>query len=495
MISPEDEVNLVSKYRELGSYRAAAQACGVDPKTVKRAVERAEAGQTGQPRTPVVRAHNYDTVTDLVAAKMKSSQGRITAKRLLPIARAGGYGGSARNFRRAVAAARAAYRRDHGRLFRPWRPSPGEFLAIDYGTWEGWQLFCAVLVWSRIRFVRISRDQTRATTLRLLGECFETIGGVPQVVLADRIACLRGPIVAGRVVAHPDYVRFAGHYRFRPDWCEAADPQSKGVVENLVGYAKSDLVIPSCHGWVTLADANRAATTWCEEVNAQPHSEIAAVPAVRLAEEVKVLGGLPSLRPALLKGVQRKVDRLATIRIGSARYSVPARLIGTKVWVAATNDRVTIRTDDVVVADHPLVAPGEVAICDDHYGGPRSTPARAVRPRNPTEKAFLELGDPAEAFLRAAAAAGQTRLPGHLAEIVDLTAAHGPDIVIAAIQRALTFRRFTAEDIRSIIAAGPDAPLPMAEGTPLTGDLPDRTAPNLDAFSLDRLAGCEETPS
>lgn len=488
MISLEDEVNLVSKYRELGSYRATAKMCGVDPKTVKRAVARAEAGETGQARQQVDRDHNYDDVADLIAAKVKSTSGRITAKRLLPIARAEGYDGSSRNFRRVVADVKTAYRRDHGRLFRPWRPSPGEFLAIDYGTWQGWQIFCAVLVWSRVRFVRISRDQTRATTLRLLAECFDAIGGVPQVVLADRIACLRGPIVAGRVVAHSDYVRFAGHFRFRPDWCEAADPQSKGVVENLVGYAKSDLVIPSVEGWVTLADANTAATVWCEEVNAVEHSEIAAVPDVRLAEEVKVLGGLPSLRPALLKGVARKVDRLATIRIGSARYSVPAVLISTTVWVAATNETVTIRTeDDSVVAVHPLVAPGEVAICDDHYGGPRSAPARAVRPANPTEKAFLNLGEPAEAFLRAAAAAGQARLPAHLAGIVDLAAAHGTDIVVTALSRALTFRRFTADDIRSIIAAGPDAALPTAEGVPLAGDLPDRAPADLDAFSLDRL--------
>jgi transposase len=390
MISAEDEVNIVDSYYELGSYRAAAKACGVDHHTVARAVARHRAGETGTPRRPVAREHNYDAVADLVAAKVKATDGRISAKRLLPLARAEGYAGSARNFRRAVAEAKTQWRRD-GRLFRPWRPAPGEFLAIDYGTWRGWQVFCAVLVWSRVRFVRISRDQTRPTTLGLLGECFETLGGVPAVVLADRIACLRGPIVAGRVVAHPDYVRFAGHWGFRPDWCEAADPQSKGVVENLVGYAKHDLVIPAADGWVTLADANTAAAAWCGQVNAAVHSEIAAVPAVRLAEEVKVLRPLPSLRPALVKGVSRKVDRLATIRIGSARYSVPAGLIGTRVWVAATGETVTIRTDDdTVVAQHPLVAPGEVAICDDHYGGARTAPRRAVRPRTATEKAFLD---------------------------------------------------------------------------------------------------------
>lgn len=80
---------------------------------------------------------------------------------------------------------------------------------MDLAVVTRWQIFRAVLVWSRIRFVSISRDQTRATTLAMLAECFDAIGGGPQVVLADRIACLRGPIVAGRV-AHPNNVRFAG---------------------------------------------------------------------------------------------------------------------------------------------------------------------------------------------------------------------------------------------------------------------------------------------
>jgi transposase len=52
------------------------------------------------------------------------------------------------------------------------------------------------------------------------------------------MGCLKGGVVAERGGAGPDYVRFAAHYRFRPDFCQAADPESKGIVENLVGYAK-----------------------------------------------------------------------------------------------------------------------------------------------------------------------------------------------------------------------------------------------------------------
>lgn len=479
-------MNIVDRYRELGSYRAAARACGVDHKTVKQVVARAEGGHPVEPGRQPLRGHNYDRVADLVVRRVTETRGRITAKRLLPAVRAAGYAGSDRNLRRLVAAAKSDYRRQ-GRLFRPWRPGPGEFLAVDYGSWDGWQVFCAVLVWSRVRFVRIARDQTQPTTLTLLGECLESLGGVPAVVLTDRIACLRGPIVADRVVAHPNYVRFATHHGFRPDWCESADPQSKGVVENLVGYATTDLVVPACDAWASLAQANAAAAAWCDQVNRRVHSEIAAVPAVRLTSELPALRPLPSLRAAIQRGEARKVDRLATVRFASARYSVPARLIGTQVRVSVAAELVLIDHDDQRVAEHPLIAPGEVSIVDEHYGGPRTPPRRAVRPRTATERAFLALGAPAEAFLRAAAAAGQTRLPAHLAEIAALADAHGAAAVTAALQRALTFRRFTADDVRSILDAGQAAPNPATPGDPLTLDLPAVTARTLDVYAPARL--------
>ena len=49
------------------------------------------------------------------------------------------------------------------------------------------------------------------------------------------MGCLKGGTVAGLVIPTPAYVRFATHYGFRPDFCEGADPESKGLVENLVG--------------------------------------------------------------------------------------------------------------------------------------------------------------------------------------------------------------------------------------------------------------------
>jgi transposase len=74
-------------------------------------------------------------------------------------------------------------------------------------------------------------------------------------------------------------VRFVTHYGFRPDLCEGADPESKGLVENLVGYVKSDLMIPEALSVADLASANTKGAAWCAEVNAVVHSETAAIPA------------------------------------------------------------------------------------------------------------------------------------------------------------------------------------------------------------------------
>lgn len=73
------------------------------------------------------------------------------------------------------------------------------------------------------------------------------------------MGCLKNGIVANVMVPHPDYVRFAVHYGFRPDFCEARDPESKGVVENLVGYAQDDLVIPESKFGGSIAEGNRLA--------------------------------------------------------------------------------------------------------------------------------------------------------------------------------------------------------------------------------------------
>src|SRR5204862_20284 len=91
------------------------------------------------------------------------------------------------------------------------------------------------------------------------------------------------------------------------DFCRGADPESKGIVEHLVGYAERDLMVPAEPSLANLAAANAGAAQWCIEVNAVMHSEICAVPAQRLEAERELLGQLPSLRLEI--AVERVRDR------------------------------------------------------------------------------------------------------------------------------------------------------------------------------------------
>ena len=128
------------------------------------------------------------------------------------------------------------------------------------------------------------------------------------------------------VVPTPDYVRFATHYRFRPDFCEAADPESKGMVKHLIGYAKRDLIVLQAP-FDDLAAANDAGAAWCAEVNTVEHSEICAVPVDRLAVEQPLFRPLPSLplelgaRPVEPEG--RPVV-VCPVRVGPLLGAVPA---------------------------------------------------------------------------------------------------------------------------------------------------------------------------
>jgi transposase len=485
-------MDIISAYQEAGSYRGAAEICGTTHKTVKRVIERAEAGGARPARKD--RERNYALVQELVAARVTESKGRIQAKQILPVARAAGYGGSGRNFRRLVAAAKQEYRRDHHRGRRPGVWHPGEYLVFDWtDLGEGLHIFCAVLAWSRWRFVRFAADEQAHTTMGFIAEAFAAAGGVPAKTLTDRMGCLKGGVAANLVIPTEAFVRFAAHYRFAPDWCQAADPQSKGIVEHLCGYVQRDLGVPllteaRLAGRVlTVGDANAAAVAWCAGVNAAVHSEICAVPDERLTQEAVLFTPLPSLR--LHVGPEpenRKVDRLSCVRFASARYSVPARLIGERVTLQPGEGRMLI-TDPAtgeVVAEHPLVAPGEVSVLDEHYGGPRPVPARSPRPRTVAEQLFCGIGPAANEFLIGAAAAGNTRLHTDIDVLLDLYAAHGEEAFLTAVHRAVVFKRWRAADVRSILAAGAGSPTPRDRGEALILDLPSLTPRSLNDYAM-----------
>ena len=80
MKNARERMDVLAAYREVGSYRGAAELCGTTHKTVKRIVERHNSGGAAPERKD--RGHNYDDVRALVTERVGRSNGKISAKRL-----------------------------------------------------------------------------------------------------------------------------------------------------------------------------------------------------------------------------------------------------------------------------------------------------------------------------------------------------------------------------------------------------------------------------
>ena len=62
MLSARKKLDVITAYREVGTYRGAAEMCGVTHKTVKRIIEAEEVAAVR-----VARRRNYESVRALVA--------------------------------------------------------------------------------------------------------------------------------------------------------------------------------------------------------------------------------------------------------------------------------------------------------------------------------------------------------------------------------------------------------------------------------------------
>jgi transposase len=461
---PEAVMEILEAYDLTGSFRAAAGLVGCDHKTVAYWVrQRDEAGgmpvvERSRPAMEAVFAAKIDELVDRSHGQIRAD---VAHGKLVAI----GYRGSERTTRRWVADAKRRWRRKYGRRTRPWIPEPGLWMQWDYGDGPTVEdratvLFCAWLAWSRFRVVVPLRDKTLPSVVLGLDRALRMFGGVPTYALTDNEKTVSVDHVCGIAVRNPQIVGVARHYGLTIATCVPADPQSKGGSEATVRVAKADLV-PTDHnlrpGYRSFAEVEAACEAFMADVNTRPHRSTLQPPLFRLAEEHDRLHRLPRLPHTMCFGETRKVNWQSLISVGGAQYSVPHELIDQRVWARIDGEQlVVIHVDGPggprEVARHRLTTPGRPSITDEHYP-PRPAGALERRPRarSEQERAFLKLGDGAEAWLIKAGAAGAQRVRRKMAEAVDLAKLHGTDEVAHALKRCADANRFDDGDLAQVL--------------------------------------------
>ena len=234
-----------------------------------------------------------------------------------------------------------------------------------------------------------------------------------------------------------------------------------------------------CPAYPSFAALAAACVSLCATVNGRVHRETGRRPDDLLAIERRHLHGLPAEPYTAALGETRTVGDDQTIRLGSVRYSVPRRFVGTEVWARVAGDEIVIiaRTETGLaeIARHRRSTPGNPRLDDAHY--PDHPAGRAVRPlaarsADPAERRFLALGPGAETWLIEAASRGVGRIRRKMLRAVELGAIADPGSVDAALAAAAAAGRFADGDLASILDH-------------LAGRGPDRAATAADeAFSI-----------
>lgn len=215
------------------------------------------------------------------------------------------------------------------------------------------QLFCMRLCYSKVAFVCAFPHQRQEAFLEGHRLAFEFFGGVPRRIWYDNLKPAVQKILTGRRREEQQaFIAFRSHYLFDSRFCTPGEGHEKGLIENFVGYARRNFLVPVPQ-----------APTW-DALNAELVARCRADAARRLRGESKTIQELWNAeRGALLplpahaypccRTVPSRVNRFSLVTFETNRYSVPCEYAGRQVLLKAFVDRVQVVCNDQVIATHP----------------------------------------------------------------------------------------------------------------------------------------------
>jgi transposase len=276
-----------------------------------------------------------------------------------------------------VDAAGRASKQTQAQVFIPLEHRPGEAQA-DFGRAEvvvaGWSLKAALFVLTMpfsdalfcCAFPRECTEAFHEGHIR----GFDFLGGVPRRISYDNTRIAVDKLVGGRgEVLTQHFSRFMSHYLFKPHFCLVRRPNEKGHVENLVGFARRNFLVPvpRVADWEELNASllDRCRRDLDRTVRGQDGSQ-----AELLRREQPALLPLPAAPFAAVRLVATRVKSLSLVRFDTNDYSVPTAFASRRVTVLAGTATVRIVCEDQVVAVHPRCW-GKHQSCFDpvHYLG------------------------------------------------------------------------------------------------------------------------------
>lgn len=233
------------------------------------------------------------------------------------------------------------------------------------------------------RFTTGRMIPTRKTEDLLLGswELIEHLGRVPRRLIWDNEPGIgRGQRHAAGVDA------FMGTLATKLVLLPPRDPESKGIVERRNGWFETSFM-PG-RSFASPADFNEQFVDWLQHANRRVVRTLGAAPTDLLDADLAAMLALPPIPLHLGWRNRIRLGRDYYVRIDTNDYSVDPSAIGRIVDVTADLNRVRVRLDGRVVADHPRVWARGMVITD-----PAHREVAAVLRREFQQPRFGPVGD------------------------------------------------------------------------------------------------------
>jgi transposase len=460
MIDPEVRVQIRRYfYAEHWKIGTIAQALGLHPDTVRRAIEVERFHRAEQ-----LRATMLDPYLPFVRQTLEAHP-RLCATRLHQMLRDRGYRGSIEQLRRVVARLRPQPQEAFLRL----QVFAGEQAQVDWAHFGSVTIgrakrtlscFVMTLSWSRALYLEFFFDQTMESFLRGHVNAFRSFNGAARVALYDNLKSAVLERHGSQIHFNPRLLELAAHYHFVPRPCQVRAGNQKGRVERAIRYVRDSFW--AARAFTTLEECNRQALKWRDEVAHQrpwPDDRNRTVAQAFIDEQPRLLP-LP-LHPFDTDClVAVRAAKTIYVRFDGNDYSIPHEAVGRPLTLAASNTEVRILDGAREIARHRRSYNRQQMVLDPAHQQALLRSKRKAR--ESTRASRLELAVPESTVLLERAFSEGESASQQSAQLLDLLDRYGTQAMRRAVREALERNTPRASSVAFLLRQSNHAmPLPL----------------------------------
>ena len=343
---------------------------GYDRKTVKKYLNLTT---IPEPKQRAKKASMLDQYKDHIIKKLNEAP--FTASRLFREIQEMGFKGKCtivRDFVRKVrpeTGVQAVYR---------YETKPGVQAQVDWSEFgkadidgKNLKLYCfnMILGYSRMRYIEFTLSIDVYTLIQCHLNAFRYFGGYTEKILYDNMkqVVIKRAMISTESEWNSKFEDFSKHYGFLPHLCRPYRPQTKGKIENNVGYVKRDFFLG--RNFSSFSDINSQALTWLKRVNSEVHGTTHEIPLDRLKlEGLKPLNGVTEY--LIIREEKRTISKDCFISYLGNFYSIPYRFAGREATLQIIGIKFKVIVGDEQVCEHEILAGrARVSRVKEHFKG------------------------------------------------------------------------------------------------------------------------------